>query len=59
MVAAGLARVKHTLWPLASIKENEERAARARQRERKGKDRSREKERDAEGNALRKTKSHY
>ena len=45
---AGLARVEHTLWPVASIKGNEERAAKDRQRERKGHDRSREKERDAE-----------
>src|SRR5204863_5086926 len=43
VVAAGLARVEHTLWPLASIKGNEETAARTRTRERKGKDRSREK----------------
>jgi tRNA-splicing ligase RtcB len=45
VVAAGLARVEHTLWPLASIKGNEESAARAQQRERKGRDRSREKQR--------------
>jgi tRNA-splicing ligase RtcB len=43
VVAAGLARVEHTLWPLASIKGNEERAAKNRARERKGHDRSREK----------------
>ena len=48
VVAAGLARVEHTLWPLASIKGNEEGAARARHRKHKGQDRSREKERDAE-----------
>jgi tRNA-splicing ligase RtcB len=35
VVVAGLARVEHALWPLASIKGNEEGAARA-QRERKG-----------------------
>jgi tRNA-splicing ligase RtcB len=56
VVAAGLARVEHTLWPLASIKGNEEGAARAQQRERKGRSRSREKQRDAERDAARKTK---
>jgi tRNA-splicing ligase RtcB (3'-phosphate/5'-hydroxy nucleic acid ligase) len=55
VVAAGLARVEHTLWPLASIKGNEETAARTRQRDRKGKDRSRDTARDA----ARKTKGHY
>jgi tRNA-splicing ligase RtcB (3'-phosphate/5'-hydroxy nucleic acid ligase) len=59
VVAAGLAKVEHTLWPLASIKGNEEGAARTRQREKKGKDRSREKERDAERSLARKTKGHY
>ena len=59
VVAAGLARVVHTLWPLASIKGNEERAAKDRQRERKGRDRSREKDRDAERAAARKTKGHF
>jgi tRNA-splicing ligase RtcB len=54
VVTAGLARVEHTLWPLASIKGNEERAAKERSRERRGKDRSREKERDVS----RKTKGH-
>jgi len=54
VVSAGLARVEHTLWPLASIKGNEESAARARQRERKGRDRSREKQRGAERDASRK-----
>jgi len=58
VVAAGLARVEHTLWPLASIKGNEESAARSRNRERKGKDRSRDKEREQERDAARKTKSH-
>ncbi|NVL67664.1 hypothetical protein, partial [Escherichia coli] len=55
VVAAGLARVEHTLWPRASIKGNEEGAARARHRDRKGKDRSRDRERDA----ARRTKGHY
>ncbi|HSO35960.1 MAG TPA: RtcB family protein, partial [Labilithrix sp.] len=59
VVAAGLARVEYTLWPLASIKGNEETAARERQRERKGKDRSREKDRDAERAVARKTKGHF
>ena len=59
VVAAGLARVEHTLWPLASIKGNEEGAARTRQREKKGKDRSREKSRDADRDVARKTKGHY
>jgi tRNA-splicing ligase RtcB (3'-phosphate/5'-hydroxy nucleic acid ligase) len=59
VVAAGLARVEHTLWPLASIKGNEETAAKARNRDRKGKDRSREKDRDAEREAARKTKGHF
>jgi tRNA-splicing ligase RtcB (3'-phosphate/5'-hydroxy nucleic acid ligase) len=56
VVAAGLARIEHTLWPLASIKGSEEGAARTRQRGRKGRDRSREKQRDAERDAARKTK---
>jgi tRNA-splicing ligase RtcB len=59
VVAAGLARVEHTLWPLASIKGNEERAARARLREHKGKERSRDKDRDAERGLARKTKGHF
>ena len=59
VVAAGLARVEHTLWPVASIKGNEERAAKNRQRERKGRDRSREKDRDAERNVARRTKGHF
>lgn len=59
VVAAGLARVEHTLWPLASIKGNEERAAKNRARERKGHDRSREKDRDAERDVARRTKGHF
>ena len=59
VVAAGLARVEHTLWPLASIKGNEVRAAKNRARERKGHDRSREKERAAERDVARKTKGHF
>jgi tRNA-splicing ligase RtcB len=52
---AKLARIEHTLWPLASIKGNEEGAKRARQRDKKGRDRERDKDRDA----ARKTKGHY
>jgi tRNA-splicing ligase RtcB (3'-phosphate/5'-hydroxy nucleic acid ligase) len=59
VVAAGLARIEHTLWPLASIKGNEEGTARAQQRARKGTDRSRKKQRDAERDDARKTKGHY
>jgi tRNA-splicing ligase RtcB len=59
VVAAGLARIEHTLWPLASIKGNEEGAARARQRDKKTRDRSRDKDRDAERAAARRTKGHY
>lgn len=55
VVAAGLARVEHTLWPLASIKGNEEGAARARHRDRRGKERERDKDRDR----ARRTKGHY
>ncbi|HVJ91196.1 MAG TPA: RtcB family protein [Labilithrix sp.] len=55
VVAAGLARVEHTLWPLASIKGTEEGAARDRHRKHKESARSRDKERDA----ARKTKGHY
>ncbi len=55
VVAAGLARVEHQLWPLASIKGNEEGAARARHRDRKGKDRARDRDRDA----ARRTKGHH
>jgi tRNA-splicing ligase RtcB len=46
VVAAGLARVEHKLWPLASIKGNEERAARTTRRARKENDKRRERERD-------------
>jgi tRNA-splicing ligase RtcB len=55
VVAAGLARIDKTLWPLASIKGTEEGAARARRNERKGKDRKRDRDRDA----ARKTKGHF
>jgi len=55
VVAAKLARIEHTLWPLASIKGDEEGARRSRQRDRKGKDRARDKDRDA----ARRTKGHH
>ncbi len=55
VVAAGLARVQHTLWPLASIKGDDKGASRAARTAKKGKDRSRNKERDA----ARRTKGHF
>ncbi len=55
VTAAGLARIAHTLFPVASIKGDEEGAARAARRDRKEKDRAREKDRGA----ARKTKRHY
>lgn len=55
VVAAGLARIEHTLWPLASIKGTEEGAARDRRRKNKAKERSRDRDRDA----ARKTKAHF
>ena len=55
VVSAGLAKVEHQLWPLASIKGNEESAGREKRQARKGKDRSRERDRDA----ARKTKGHF
>jgi tRNA-splicing ligase RtcB len=54
VVTAGLARVEHTLWPLASIKGNEEGAARDRRRKTKDRERSR----DAARSEARKTKGH-
>lgn len=55
VVAAGLARIDRTLWPLASIKGTEEGAARDRRRSTK----DRERARDTERNAARRTKGHY
>jgi tRNA-splicing ligase RtcB len=55
VVGAGLARIDKTLWPLASIKGNEETAARSRHK----KTRDREKRRDRDRDAARKTKGHY
>lgn len=55
VVDAGLARIAHTLWPLASIKGNEENVARDRRRGTKDRERARGTSRDA----ARKTKGHY
>jgi len=46
VVDAGLARIEHTLWPLASIKGSEERAAQAVRSERKARDKSRDRARE-------------
>lgn len=59
VVAAGLARVEHTLWPLASIKGNEEGARRERQRERKADDKGKDRDRDAERAAARRAKGRF
>ena len=56
VVAAGLARIEHTLWPLASIKGNDEAAARKRERAHKDKERARDKDRGAERKAARRVK---
>ncbi len=54
VVAAGLARVEHRFWPLASIKGNEKGgAARARHRARRDTDRTRDRDRDAARRAKR------
>ena len=55
VISAGLARIEHTLWPLASIKGDEEGAARKRRRDNDDRKRSRDKDRDQ----ARKTKGHY
>jgi len=55
VVAAGLARVQHTLWPLASIKGDEKGSSRAARKAKKHKERSIEKDRDA----ARRTKEHF
>lgn len=52
---AGLARVEHTLWPLASLKGTEEGAASAKNRARKADRKAREKEREES----RRRKGHY
>ena len=54
VVAAGLARVEHTLWPLASIKGDEKGARRERFKRKRDKERSRDRDRDA----ARRTKGH-
>ncbi len=59
VVAAGLARIEHRLWPLTSIKGNEEGAARARHRKNKSREKSRDRERSQERDRARKTKGHY
>lgn len=53
VVAAGLARVEHTLWPLASLKGTEDGSGA--RRDRKGKER----DRDEKRGAARKSKGHY
>ncbi len=45
VVAAGLARVEYTLWPLGSLKDSDARK-KSQVRERKGHDRARDKERE-------------
>ncbi|HEY8078547.1 MAG TPA: RtcB family protein [Labilithrix sp.] len=55
VVAAGLARVEHKLWPLASIKGNDESRSRASRRAHKDKEKRRDRDRDH----ARKTKGHY
>lgn len=55
VVDAGLARVEHTLWPLASLKGTEEGASSAKSRARKAEQRQRERDRDVS----RKRKGHY
>ncbi len=47
VVGAGLARVEHRLWPLASIKGTEEGAARGARRARRQKEKARERARDS------------
>lgn len=54
VVGAGLAKIEHQLWPLASLKGTEGSGSAAR-RARKDKEKSRDKEREA----ARKTKPHY
>lgn len=46
VTAAGLARVEHTLWPLASIKGTEEGSHSKSRRDRKAKDKARDRDRD-------------
>ena len=58
VVAAGLARVEHTLWPLASIKGDEEGAHRASKRKHDAKEKQRHRDRDA-ARKTRGDKGHY
>ncbi|MDO9022059.1 MAG: RtcB family protein [Deltaproteobacteria bacterium] len=53
VVAAGLAEVQHTLWPLASLKGTEEGSGARRARKQK------ERARDGDRGAARRTKGHY
>ena len=55
VVAAGLAEIEHHLLPLASIKGNEEGAARSSKRAKKARDKARDRDRDE----ARKNKPHY
>jgi tRNA-splicing ligase RtcB len=55
VVGAGLARIEHTLWPLASIKGDETSAAKGRRRKNEVAMRARDRERDA----ARRTKGHF
>jgi tRNA-splicing ligase RtcB (3'-phosphate/5'-hydroxy nucleic acid ligase) len=55
VVASGLARVEHRLWPLASIKGNERGASPAERAARRNKNRARDRDRDAS----RRTKRRY
>jgi tRNA-splicing ligase RtcB len=58
VTAAGLARVEHTLWPLASIKGDDEGTHRAAHRNHEARKRERSKERAAARDVARKTKGH-
>ena len=55
VVAAGLARIEHTLWPVASIKGDEAGRSRAHQRAKKATDKDGDRDRDR----ARKTKGHF
>ena len=55
VVAAGLARITYTLFPLSSIKGNEEGSSRAARKAKKDKARSRDGDRDS----ARRTKGHF
>ncbi len=55
VVAAGLARIEHRLWPLASIKGNET----AQRRDRHNGHRATDKSRDRDRRTARRTKGHF